>query len=147
MGLRTRPWRYISGKNLELKFIEISGVVVEPRRRYHNCWIFPEGVTCMTSTTCSEAFLAPYLHAKSFSVSRALADHVTAPLSYSRAARSRRKSQLGYFLFGSAARLPGIQNGRKQLGMERTTTNCLVLFEPFQPGRNKLRHALSKFCV
>ena len=55
--------------------------------------------------------------------------------------RSRRKSQLGYFLFGSVARLPGIQNGHKQLGMDRTTTSSLVPFQPFQPGRNKLRHA------
>ena len=38
---------------------------------------------------------------------RALTAHVTAPLSSGRAARSRRKSQLGYFLFGSVARLPG----------------------------------------
>ena len=35
-----------------------------------------------------------------------------------------------------------IQYGHKQLGMERTTTNSLVSFQPFQPGRNKLRHAL-----
>ena len=32
-----------------------------------------------------------------------------------------------------------IQNGHKQLGMERTTTSSLVPFQPFQPGRNKLR--------
>ena len=61
----------------------------------------------MASTACSEACLALYLHAKSFSVSRALAAHVTAPLSSGRAARSRRKSQLGYFLFRSVALLPG----------------------------------------
>ena len=61
----------------------------------------------MANTACSEACLALYLHEKSFSVSRALAAHVTAPLSWGRAARSRRKSQLGYFLFGSVARLPG----------------------------------------
>ena len=36
-----------------------------------------------------------------------------------------------------------IQYGHKQLGMERTTTNSLVPFQPFQPGRNKSRHALS----
>ena len=35
-----------------------------------------------------------------------------------------------------------IQNGHKQLGMERMTTSSLVPFQPFQPGRNKLRHAL-----
>ena len=79
---------------------------------------------------------------KSFSVSRALAADLTAPLSSGRAARSRRKSQLGYFLFGSVARLPGNQNGHKQLEMELTTTSNLVPFQPFQPGRNKLRHAL-----
>ena len=61
----------------------------------------------MASTACSEACLAVYLHANSFSVSRALAAHVMAPLSSGRAARSRGKIQLGYFLFGSVARLPG----------------------------------------
>ena len=86
----------------------------------------------MASTACSEACLAVYLHEKPFSVSRALAAHVTAPLSSGRAARSRRKSQLGYFLFRSVARLPGNQYlyGHKQLGMERTTTNSLVPFQP-----------------
>ena len=34
-------------------------------------------------------------------------------------------------------------NTWKQVGMERTTTNRLVPFQPFQPGRNKLRHALT----
>ena len=52
------------------------------------------------------------------------------------------KSQLVYFLFGSVARVPGNQYGHKQLGMERTTTSSLVPFQLFQPGRNKLRHAL-----
>ena len=61
----------------------------------------------MASTACSEAFLAVYLHAESFSVSRALAANLTAPLSSGRAARSSRKRQLGYFLFGSVAWLPG----------------------------------------
>ena len=32
-----------------------------------------------------------------------------------------------------------IQNGHKQLRMERTTTSSLVPFQPFQPGRNNLR--------
>ena len=90
----------------------------------------------MASTTCSEACHAVYLHAKSFSVSRALAAHVTAPLSSGRAARSCRKSQLGYFLLRSVARLPGNV-------IERTTTSSLVPFQPFQPGRNKLTHALN----
>ena len=40
-----------------------------------------------------------------------------------------------------------IQNGHKRLGMERTTTSSLVPFQPFQPGRNKLRHALSRMCT
>ena len=63
----------------------------------------------MARTACSEACLAVYLHENSFwSVSRALAAHVTAPLSSGRAARSRRESQLGYFLFGSVARLPSM---------------------------------------
>ena len=55
----------------------------------------------------AEACVAVYLHANSFSVSRALAAHVMALLSRGRAARSRSKSQLGYFLFKSVARLPG----------------------------------------
>ena len=87
--------------------IEIAGVVVGPRWRYHNFQTFPEGATWVTSTTCSESCLAVYLHERSFSVSRALAAHVMAPLSSGRAARFRRKSQLGYFLFGSVVRLPG----------------------------------------
>ena len=65
----------------------------------------------MARTACSEACLAVYLHEKSLSVSRALAAHVTAPLS---SARSRRKSQLDYFLFGLVARLP--VNLRAHLG-------------------------------
>ena len=90
----------------------------------------------MTSTACSEACLALYLHGKPFSAPRALAAHVTAPLSSGRAARSRRKSQLLFFPFGSVARLRGIPNGHKQIGMARTTCS-LVSFQPFQPGRNK----------
>ena len=39
-----------------------------------------------------------------------------------------------------------IQYGHKQLGMERTTTCSLVPFQPFQAGRNKLRHALRFTC-
>ena len=48
----------------------------------------------MASTACSEAWLALYLHAKSFSVSKALAAHVTAPLS---SCAVPPQSQLGYF--------------------------------------------------
>ena len=76
-------------------------------------------------------------------MSRALAAHVTAPLSSGRAARSHRKVSWVIFCSG---RLPGcleIQYGHKQIGMERTATSSLVPFQPFQPGRNKLRHALS----
>ena len=102
----------------------------------------------MASTACSEACLAVYLHAKSFSVPSALAAHVTAPLSSGHAARPGRRSQLGYFLFGSVARLLGyFQNGHRQLGMKRTTTSSLVAFHPFQPGRNKFRRALTSCCV
>ena len=61
----------------------------------------------MASAACSEACLAVNLHAKSLSVPRALAALVTAPLSSGRAARSRRKIRLGYFLLGSVAWLPG----------------------------------------
>ena len=73
----------------------------------------------MARTACSEACLAVYLHENSFSVSRALAAHVTAPLSSGRAAQSRRKSQLGYFLFESVAQLPGIRNGHSLEWNER----------------------------
>ena len=105
-GRRTTLAIYL-WQNCGTDVIEISGVVVEPRWRYHNFYTFPEGATWMARTVCSEACLAAYLHENSFSVSRALAAHVTAPLPSGRAARSRRKSQLGYFLFGSVARLPG----------------------------------------
>ena len=71
-------------------------------------------------------------------VSRALAAHVTAPLSSGRAARSRRKSQPGYFLFGSVGRLPG-NSKWTQLGMERTTTSSLVSFQPFPSEEVKTR--------
>ena len=74
-------------------------------------------------------------------MSRALAAHVTAPLSSGRAAQSRRKIQLGYFLFGSVLGCLEVQSGHKQLGMDRATTNSLVPFQPFQPGRMKLRHS------
>ena len=96
----------------------------------------------MASAACSEACLAVNLHAKSLSVPRALAALVTAPLSSGRAARSRRNSQLAYFLFGSVARLPGNSDWTQILGMERTTTSSLVPFQPFHPGRNTFRHAL-----
>ena len=96
--------------------IEISGIVVESRWQSHNFLTLPGGTTWMASTACSDACLPLSLHAKPFSVSRALAAHVTAPLSSGRAARSRRKSQLGYFLFGSVARLPGVS--------VRTQTAC-----------------------
>ena len=83
-----------------------------------------------------------YWDAKSFSVSRALAAHVTAPLSSGRAARSRRKSQLSYFLFGSVARLPGNSEWtQNSLEWNERPTSSLAPFQPFQPGRNKSRHA------
>ena len=95
----------------------------------------------MARTACSEACLAVCLHENSFSVSRELAAQVTAPLSSGRAARSRR-ILVSWVIFCSG-RLLGcleIQYGHKQLGMEQTTTNSLVPFQPFQPGRMKLRH-------
>ena len=49
----------------------------------------------MARTACSEACLAVYLHENSFSVSRALAAHVTAPMSSGRAARSRPQTSVG----------------------------------------------------
>ena len=102
--------------------IEISGVVVEPRRRYIFQKNNPGGESWMASAACPEDWLALYWHAKSFSLSRALAAHVTA---------TRRKSRLGYLLFGSVARFPGILNGHKRLGLERTAASSLVPFQPF----------------
>ena len=83
-----------------------------------------------------------YICMQIHSVSKALAAHVTAPLSSGRAARSGRKSQLRYFLFGSVARLPG-NSVWTQTAWNGTTTNSLLPFQPFQPGRMKLRHILS----
>ena len=86
--------------------IKISGVVVEPRWRYHTSrlspkvrleWLAPPALRlalryiCMKiHSLCQEHSLPTRRHPSS-----------------GRAARSRRKSQLGYFLFGSVARLPG----------------------------------------
>ena len=105
-GRRTRLWRCISGKIVELmswKFQESS-----------SC---RDGdiITCRFSLKVRLRWLAPhalglalrYIYMKSHSVSRALAAHVVAPLSSGRAARFRRKSQLRCFLFGSVVALPG----------------------------------------
>ena len=105
-GRRTRLWPYISGTIVELMSQKCQkasssrdGDIITSRLvpKVRLGWLAPP----------AEACLAVYLHAKSFSVSRALAAHVTALLSRGRAARSRRKSQLGYFLFKSVARLSG----------------------------------------
>ena len=86
----------------------------------------------MASTACSEARLAVYLHENSFSV---FAAHVVAPLSSDRAARSRRKSQLGYFLFVSVARLPGnFSMDTNSLEWNERPRIVVVPFQPFQPG-------------
>lgn len=53
----------------------------------------------MASTFCSEACLALHLRVKLSSVWRVLAAPVRVALSYTRAARSRRKNQAGYFIF------------------------------------------------
>ena len=105
-GRRMRLWQYISGKIVELmawKFQESSssrdGDIItsrlSPKVRLE--WLAPPPLRLALRYICM----------KIHSVSRALAAHVTAPLSSGRAARSRRKSQLGYFLLGSVARLPG----------------------------------------
>ena len=47
----------------ETDVIEISGVVVEPRWRYHNSRLSPK-VRLMARTDCSEACLAVELHEK-----------------------------------------------------------------------------------
>ena len=107
--------------------------------------VSPEGATWMARTACSEACLAVYLHENSLSVSRALPAHVAAPLSTGRAARSRPKVSWDIFWSGRLLGCLEIYYGHKQLGMERTTTNSLVPFQPFQPGRMKLRNTLSKY--
>ena len=98
----------------------------------------------MASTACSKACLTLYSHQKPFSVSRAPAAHVTAPLP----------------VFGSSCAVPP----QKSVGLFSVRVGCsvawnfrmdtnslewnerprvvLVPFQPFQPGRNRLRHAL-----
>ena len=76
-------------------------------------------------------------------MSRALDAHVTAPIYFFELRAPTAKVS---WVVLSSGRLLGcleIQNGHKQLGMERTTTSSLVPFQPFQPGQNKLRHALT----
>ena len=97
----------------------------------------------MARTACSEVCLAVYLHEKSFSVPRALDAHAMAPCL--RVEQRGPAAKVSWVIFCSG-RLLGcceIQDGHKQLGMERTATSSLVPFQPFQPGRNKLRHVLS----
>ena len=105
-GRRTRLWRY-SGKIVELmsqKCQESSsshdGDIITSRLlpKVRLGWLAPPALRLALR----------YIGMQSRSLSKALAAHVTAPPSSGRAARSRRKSQLGYFfLFGSVARLPG----------------------------------------
>ena len=100
---RTILWRYISGKFLELMSwkcqessssrdsdIIISRLLPEVRLG----WLAPPALRLALRYICMQS-------------SRALVAHVTAPLSSGRAARSRRKSQLGRFPSGSVARLRG----------------------------------------
>ena len=75
-------------------------------------------------------------------MSGAIAAHVTVPLPYTRAARSRRKTQLRYDLFGLLAQF---YLGHEQVGIEQTKANSLIPFQPFQQGRSKLRHTLTDF--
>ena len=98
----------------------------------------------MASTACSEVCLAVYLHAKSLSVSRALAAHVTRR----RVELRGPAAKVSWVIFCSGRLLDcqEIQNGHKQHGIERTATSSLVPFQPFQSGRNKLSHVLIRPC-
>ena len=132
-GRRTRLWRYISGKFVELmswKFQESSssrdGDIITSRLspKVRLGWLAPPALRLALRYICM----------KGPSVSRAFAAHVTAPLSSGRAARSRRKIQLGYLLFGSVVRLPGNPEWTQTAW---SGTNVLVPFQSFEPGRNK----------
>ena len=85
-----------SGKSMAPMFVEVSVAFVEPRGQYHNFLICLDGATWMASTVFFEARLAICLRVKLSCVSGAIAAHVTIPLPWSHAARSRRKSQLSY---------------------------------------------------
>ena len=99
----------------------------------------------MANTASSEACLALYLYAKSFSVSRALTAHVMAPLSYRVVLRSpAAKVSWVISCSGRFARLLGIKNGHKQLGMKRTNHESSRSIPTLPTGRNKLSHALSQ---
>ena len=68
-GRRTRLWRYISGKFVEL-MSEISGVVVEPRWRYSiiTSRLFPKVRLGWLAPHALESCLALYLRENSFCV-------------------------------------------------------------------------------
>ena len=95
------------------------------------------------SMNTSEACVALYLHAKSLSIVKS--NRCPRDATRLRVELRGPAAKVSWVIFCSG-RLLGcleIQNGHKQLGMERMTTSSLVPFQPFQPGRNKLRHALS----
>ena len=91
-----------SGKSLASMFVQVSAFLVEAQRQHHNLLAgLSRGCTrWMASTVLCEACLAAYFCVIMFSVPGSLATHVTVPLPYRRAARSRRENQLGYRSFG-----------------------------------------------
>ena len=137
-------------------FVEVSVAFVEPRGQYHNFLIRLDGATWMASTVFFEARLAICLRVKLSCVSGAIAAHVTIPLPWSHAARSRRKSQLSYkyyidyiyFFFQDicSGRLPRIHHftsDTNRLEWKERIRTALVPFQPFQQGRKKLKRTLT----
>ena len=117
MGRRMRLWRYISGKIVEprsQKFQESSSSRDGDMRLG---WLAPPALRLALSYICM----------RSHPLSRALAAHVTAPLSTGRVAWSRHKSQLGYFRFGCVLTSFGRVG---TVGMERGYSWSFVPFQP-----------------
>ena len=97
-GRRTRLWRYISGKIVELMSQKCPKSSSSRYGDIITCRLLPM-VRLGWLAPPDEACPAVDSHQKSFSVSRVPAAHVTALLSRGRAARSRRKSQLAGLFF------------------------------------------------
>ena len=65
---------------MPLVFVGVSVTFAEPRGQHHNFYVCPDVATLMASTVFCVARLAIHLHVKLFSVSGAIAAHMTAPL-------------------------------------------------------------------
>ena len=67
----------VSGKSVAPMFVEVSVLLVEPRRQDHNFYICPEVAAWVGSTVFGDVCLAVKMSVELFSVSEALAAHVT----------------------------------------------------------------------